>query len=231
MNTSANNASQPVIRLIIVDDHIVVRAGLRMLINHHPGFEVVGEAGNAAEALEVGQQPCDVILLDLDLRGEDGGALIGPLNKLQPQAKILILTGMRDLELARRVTVLGARGIVLKEHATEALLKAIKCVYHGELWMDRSFMANMISDLQSGTTKIAPEIARINSLTPREREVVELIGQGLKNKEIARRLFVSETTVRHHLTSIFSKLDVSDRLELVIYAYRNKLIEPPGGNP
>lgn len=216
------------IRLIIIDDHVVVRAGLRMLIENRPGFEVVGEAGLMPQALEVAKaQPCDVILLDLDLSGDDGSKLITPLLRLQPDAHVLILTGLRHPEIGRKVTALGARGIVLKEHASEALLKAIECVHRGELWMDRSLMASMISDFQRPPeAKVDPEAVKIQTLTPRERDVIALIGEGLKNKDIAKRLFLSETTVRHHLTSVFAKLEVSDRLELVIYAYRHGLIKP-----
>lgn len=147
--------------------------------------------------------------------------------ELQPDANILILTGMREPGIASRVTAMGARGIVMKEHATEALLKAIECVHQGQLWMDRSLMASVIADLRRGPeTKVDPEAAKIATLTARECDVVTLIGEGLKNKEIAKRLFLSETTVRHHLTSIFAKLEVDDRLELVIYAYRHNLIKP-----
>lgn len=223
------SASSPasLIRLIIIDDHVVVRAGLRMLIDNHPNFEVAGEAGTIEQAIDVAKNcQCDVILLDLDIGGNDGSELIPQLMQLQTNAQILILTGLRDPSIARKVTTMGARGIVLKEHATEALLKAIECVHRGELWMDRSLMASMITDLQRGTpTKADPEAIKIESLTARERDVISLIGEGLKNKEIAKRLFLSETTVRHHLTSIFAKLEVDDRLELVIYAYRHNLIK------
>lgn len=224
--TSTSPASP--IRLIIIDDHVVVRAGLRMLIENRPGFEVVGEASTLPQALQVAQQqPCDVVLLDLDMGGQDGSELIVPLMEMQPDAQVLILTGMRDPTIPHQVTALGARGIVMKEHASEALLKAIECVHRGELWMDRSLMASVIADLRClPETKVDPEAAKIGTLTPREREVIALIGEGLKNKDIAKRLFLSETTVRHHLTSVFAKLDVSDRLELVIYAYRHGLIQP-----
>ncbi len=213
------------IRLFVIDDHMIVRAGLVMLMANHPRFEVVGEAGNKSEALEA-QIACDVILLDLDIGGESGLELIPPLQSLHPQAKILILTGMRDPEIPRQAMALGAMGIVLKDHASEVLLKAIECVNRGEIWMDRSMTATVISELRrGGNEKSDPEAAKIALLTAREREVIALIGEGLKNKDIAKRLFLSETTVRHHLTSIFGKLEVADRLELVIYAYRHLLIE------
>ena len=223
-----SSISESPIQLFLVDDHVIVRAGLSMLIASYPRFQIVAEAGSRAEALD-SKTPCDVILLDLDIRGESGLELIGPLGQQHPNARILILTGMRDPEIPRQAITLGAMGIVLKEHASEVLLKAMECVHRGELWMDRSMMADVISGLRDGgLEKADPETAKIASLTDREREVVALIGEGLKNKDIAARLFLSETTVRHHLTSIFGKLEVSDRLELVIYAYRHALIEPIG---
>jgi DNA-binding NarL/FixJ family response regulator len=214
---------QQPIRLFIIDDHVIVRVGLSMLLEGDPRTEVVAQASNAREALD-SAAPCDVILLDLDLGADNGLDLIAPLLAKHAGARILVLTGMRDSQIQRKAIELGAMGIVLKEHACEALIKAVECVHRGELWMDRAMTAHVISGLRSGE-KADPEAAKIETLTERERKVVTLIGEGLKNKEIAARLFLSETTVRHHLTSIFSKLEVSDRLELVIYAYRHKLID------
>lgn len=218
-------SSESPIRLFLIDDHAIVRAGLSMLMKSQPRFQIVGEAGSKNEALEA-RAECDVILLDLDIRGDSGLDLIAPLQDKHPSAKVLILTGMRDAEIPRKAVALGATGIVLKEHASELLLKAVECVHRGELWIDRSMMADVISGMRDGgIEKTDPQRVKIASLTERECEVVALIGEGLKNKDIAARLFLSETTVRHHLTSIFSKLEVSDRLELVIYAYRHKLID------
>jgi DNA-binding NarL/FixJ family response regulator len=119
-------------------------------------------------------------------------------------------------------------GIVLKQQAADLLLKAIKKVHAGEVWIDRSMMSSVLSDVRSERHDEAdPEAGKIASLTPREREVIALVSEGLKNKLIGERLFISETTVTHHLSSIFSKLEVSDRLELIIYAFRHGLAKIP----
>jgi DNA-binding NarL/FixJ family response regulator len=117
-------------------------------------------------------------------------------------------------------------GIVLKEHAADQLLKAIEKVNKGEVWIERSMMGSMIQEL-SRPPLVDPELVKIESLTEREREVIALVGEGLKNKQVGERLFISETTVTHHLSSVFSKLDVSDRLELIIYAFRHGLAKMP----
>ena len=220
------HAPQSAIRLLVIDDHMVVRAGLSMLTNHSQAFVVVGEASNKVEALAL-KVVCDMIVLDLDLDGESGLELIPDLFKRHPESKILILTGSRDRELARLAIAAGAMGIVLKVHAFEVLLKAIERVHLGELWIDHMLTTSVISGLRkTNTPEIDPQTLKIVLLTSREREVIALIGEGLKNKAIADRLFLSETTVRHNLTSIFSRLGVTDRLELVIYAYRHGLVKP-----
>jgi two-component system, NarL family, nitrate/nitrite response regulator NarL len=225
----AASLSQP-IRVVIVDDHGVVRAGLRMLIESRPGTTVVGEASNGHEALAVvaRTQP-DIIVLDLDLGGENGVDCLPRLRLAASTARVLILTGVRDPDLHRQAVRLGAMGLVLKEKAAAVLLQAIEKVHAGEVWLEPTMIANVLGEM-TGTRASQltdPEAAKIAVLTEREREVVALIGQGLRNKQIAERLGISETTVRHHLTSIFAKLDVADRLELVIYAYRHSLAGPP----
>lgn len=218
------------VRIVLVDDHTVVRAGLRMLIESRPGLQVVGEAATTGEALSVAReaQP-DIILLDLDLGGDNGLDILPELFTTARQARVLMLTGVRDPEEHHRAVRLGAMGVVLKEKAADDLLKAIEKVHAGEVWLDGALMARVLG--RSGpvgeVAPVNPETARIGSLTEREREVIALICEGLQNKLIGERLFISETTVRHHLTSIFDKLGVSNRLELVIYAYRHGLAKLP----
>ena len=218
------------IRVMIIDDHAVLRSGLRLLIEEHPGLKVVGEAANRTDALMIAtrEQP-DIILLDLDIKGDNGLDFLPLLHNAVREARVIILTGVSDPEVHQRAIRLGARGLVHKEHAVEVVVKAIEKVYVGEVWFDRSMMGTVIAEMTRATaSKTAdPEADKIATLTEREREVIALIGEGLKNKSIADRLFISETTVRHHLTSIFNKLEVSDRLELVIYAYRQGLANPP----
>src|SRR6476646_3081818 len=218
---------QEPIRILIVDDHAIVRAGLRMLIDQNPAMKVVGVAGNRVEALELAtsQQP-NLILLDILLGEEDGLAFLPELREAVANVRVLVLTGLRSTESQRRAIVAGAMGVVLKEHAAEVLIKAIHKVHEGEVWLDRTMMGSVLEEMTQ-TPETDPEQAKIASLTDREREVIGLIAEGLKNKQIGQRLFISETTVTHHLTSIFSKLEVSDRLELVIYAFANKLARVP----
>jgi len=219
------------IRVLLVDDHAVVRAGLRMIIQSRADMTIVGEAGNrdAALALARSEHP-DIILLDLDLGGDSGVALIADLIAAATEARIIILTGLRDPEAHRKAVLLGAMGIVRKEKAAEVLISAIERVHAGEAWLDPSLMAEVLSDMTRSkkARKPDPEADKIAKLTNRERQVIALVGEGIKSKEIAGRLFISETTVRHHLTSIFNKLDVGDRVELLIYAYRHGLASPPG---
>lgn len=218
------------IRVVIVDDHTMIRTGLRMLIENEAGMSVVGEASNRVEAVDVvKREKPDIIILDVDLAGESSlDAMPDLLAGTSGKAHVLMLTGVRDVEVHARAAQLGARGLVLKEKASEVLIKAIQRVHEGEIWFDRAMMSNLLMEMtRRKTEKEDPEAAKIMTLTDREREIITLIGEGLKNKQIAERLFISETTVRHHLTSIYGKLEITDRLELFIYAYRHGLISPP----
>lgn len=215
------------IRIMIVDDHVVIRSGLRMLIEHDQRMQVVAMAGNKTEALEraASERP-DVIILDLLLGDEDGLSFLPELCQESPNSRVLVLTGVQNPDAHRRAIRRGAMGIVLKEHAADQLLKAIKKVNDGEVWIERSMMGSMIQEFNKPAL-VDPEVTKIESLTDREREVIALIGEGLKNKQVGERLFISETTVTHHLSSVFSKLEVSDRLELIIYAFRHGLAKMP----
>lgn len=218
------------VSILIVDDHAVIRAGLKLLIETDERFGVCGEAGNCEDAISAAEanQP-NLILLDLDLDGENALECMPALLRAAPGARVLVLTGLGDARVHSGALKAGAMGLVLKEKAAEVLLKAIDKVNQGEVWFDRTTMGSVLSEMSrnGGRAGEDPEGMKIASLTDREREVVTLIGEGLRNKQIAERLFISETTVRHHLTSVFDKLNVADRLELVIYAYRHNLAKPP----
>jgi two-component system, NarL family, nitrate/nitrite response regulator NarL len=218
----------PEIRVLIIDDHQLVRTGLRMLIESQPEMKVVGKAGNRAEALALAaSQKPNLVLLDIDLGTESGLDFLPDLRKTVPEARVLVLTGVTDLEIHRRAARLGASGLVLKEQAAEVLLKAMRKVSEGEVWLDRSMMSSLLNEMTQTDKKLDPDQEKISALTARELEVIGLIAEGLKNKQIAERLFISETTVTHHLSSTFSKLGVSDRLELVIYAFAHSLAQIP----
>jgi DNA-binding NarL/FixJ family response regulator len=216
-----------------VDDHAVVRAGFRMLIEDQQHMTVVGEAGNRSDALRIaaGESP-DVVLLDLDLGAENALDFLPELVRAAPNAQVLVLTCMRDIKMHQRAVQLGAIGLVLKDKTSDVLIKAIERVHAGEAWLDRSIMAQALarSSKAGGTDGNDANAARISSLTAREREVITLVATGLTTSQIADRLFISEKTVRNHLVSIYSKLGISYRLELAIYAYQNGLCAPPTGS-
>jgi len=218
------------IRILMIDDHAVLRAGLRMIIESHMGMVVVGEAENRRETLaSIANEAPDIILLDLDLGDENGLDLLPELIAAVPDARIILLTGLRDPEVQRRAILLGAMGLVSKQKAADTVIRAIEKVYAGEVWLDRAMIASILNDRVNSS--VAPnqsaETLRIAKLTEREREDIRLIGEGIKNRQIAERMYISEATVRHHLTSIFAKLGVADRFELVIYAFQHGLAKLP----
>ena len=200
-----------------------------MLIENHPGTKVVAMARTRVEALEIiAREPLDLIILDLELGGHSALSFIPHLREASNTARILVLTGSRDSETHQKAAQLGALGVVLKEDAADLLLKAIEKVYQGEAWLDRVTLGNLLQQMSiQNKDALDPRAKKISSLTDREREVIALIAEGLKNRQIAERLFISPTTVTHHLSSIYSKLGVTDRLELVIYAFANKLAKVP----
>ena len=222
-----SNASTNRIRVLLIDDHVVMRMGLRLVIESQPGLMVVGEASKCADALAIAarEQP-EIILLDLDLGAENGLALLPDLLDIAGEARVIVLTGTRDPRAYHQAVHLGALGLVLKEQAVETLVQAIERVHAGEVWLEPGLVARVLAEpagMHSRATD--PEMGRIAALTDREHEVIALICEGLKNRQIAERLSISEATVSHHLTSIFNKLGTATRLELVTYAYRYGLTQ------
>jgi two-component system, NarL family, nitrate/nitrite response regulator NarL len=213
------------IRILLLDDHVVMRAGLRMLIASQPGLRVVAEAATGAEGLEVmRREEIDIVLLDLDL-GTERGLDILPELRAAGHAQVIVLTGTRDSAEHLQAVRLGALGLVLKDHVIGDLVTAIRTVHAGEAWIAPRLLASLLGD----NTRLPADdrdTTSIITLTTRERMVVALLCEGLKNRQIAERLSISETTVVHHLTSIFAKLGVANRLELVTYAYRHGLAKP-----
>ena len=222
------NCPSEQLRILLIEDQLVVRAGLRLLIESQPGMQVVALAANREEALKCAAcESPDLILLDLKLGEESGLAFLPELRAATPKARVLVLTSSKDVDVHRQAVRLGAAGIVLKDQEPELLIKAIRKVHAGEVWLDRTTTGNLFHEMTQNSGDLDSEQSKIQSLTDREFQVIKLIAEGLKNKEIAKRLFISETTVTHHLSSIFSKLEVSDRLELVIYAFAQKLATMP----
>jgi two-component system nitrate/nitrite response regulator NarL len=229
--TVNKDGSRPTIGILLVDDHAVVRAALRMLIEKQPGMVVVGEAGSTKDAIAIaGREQPEIIVLDLCLGEERGLDLIPELIAVSEESKIIVLTGVQDPEEHHAAMRQGAMGVVNKEMPADMLLKAIERVNAGELWLNRHMTARLVTGMRRDLDAPKHGAEAPTQLTNREHEIISLVAEGLKNKQIADRLCISEATVRHHLTSILKKLDVSDRLELLIYAYQNNLVSIKRGN-
>lgn len=216
-------AASNVISILLVDDHALVRESLRLLIDASPDMRVVGEAGSCAEALREAEatQP-HVVVLDLLLEEEQAVDILPPLLALAAQPKVLVLTSLRDTEAHRTAIRLGASGIVHKETHGDVFLKAIRCVHGGELWLDRCLTASVVEELRRGDTPLEKSpVDPAAALSSREYQIARLVAQGHSAQQIASQLFISEKTVRNHLSAIYEKLQVSGRLDLALYATRN----------
>jgi two-component system nitrate/nitrite response regulator NarL len=218
------------IRIEIIDNQVLVRAGLRLLIEGQTEMEVIGEAGNIDEGLDLAARlKPEIILLEINLSADPCFEVIPKLIGTSDQARVILVTSAYSSQVFLQAVQSGVMGVVTKTQKPEVLIKAIEKVHAGEVWIERSLMANLLTRLSHNHRSNGnnPEAERINKLSDRERQIIQLIGHGLKNKQIAAQLCISETTVRHHLTSVFSKLEVSDRLELLVYAHRSGLAKIP----
>lgn len=215
------------IKLLIIGDFLIFRSGLGMLLEAEKNFKVIGEAGNIKEAaaLLVNNQP-DIFLID---SAEIDKPNYERFNLESEGIPVLVLTNATDFETRRKYLLLGANGIVSKEHHSDVLFKAIRRVVCGDFWFDRQLIGQTIKDLIEEKKSLPPRSPADDfpPLTEREKEVLSYICKGMKNKVIADNLFITETTVRHHLTSVFEKLAVKSRLELVVYAFNKQLVEIP----
>jgi two-component system, NarL family, nitrate/nitrite response regulator NarL len=228
VSPSVPGAPQPSIRVLLVDDHPTVLWGLEKLIDSaKPTMEVVGTATNRADALAAAaQHQPDVVLVDIDLGGDCGLDLLQELSR-QCHAKPIVFTGMRDSELGERAVLHGARGLVHKMDPADVILKAIEFVHRGELWLDRAATAKVFEALRTGgeqqQTDATP--SGIAALTQKEREVVVAVieHKGAPSKVIAAALHISPYTLRNHLSTIYSKLDVRNRMDLLMYAHEHGL--------
>jgi DNA-binding NarL/FixJ family response regulator len=277
MRVGTGGTVSQIIRILLVENQTIVRAGLKLILESQSGLNVVAEASNSSEAIAAAEQAQpDVVLLDLDPDGEIGHDCLKEILRAVPQTRVLVLTAVEDIEMHYEAIYNGAMGLVRKFEPADVLLTAIRKIYADEVWLDGVLMARLLRDLRrvrdiqqpieiisngsNGTSHAKPErypterllagqllpegflegrprsisykttpeeAVKIAQLTDREREVVALVGEGLRNQQIADRLFISVITVRHHLSSVFSKLEVKDRFELAIYAYRHGLARLP----
>ena len=212
--------SQTAIRILLVDDHQIFLTGLRLLIEKEPDMIVVGTASNRAEALALMQEHPDIVLLDLDLGNESGIDFLPQLIEPEEPPRVIIVTGVPDPELHLRAVRLGALGVVLKLDPPGFLVKAIRKVHAGAT-------GNFIGKGQPLFTIYSPDLVS----TEHEYLLAKKNSEGMRNRQIGERLFISEKTVRHYLTSVFDKLGVADRLALMIYAFQHGLAKIPTADP
>lgn len=221
-----NDESHPV-RILIADDHAIFRAGLRKLLESEPGFEVVGEAADGAAAARlVRQLNPDILLLDLAMPRGSGLEVLHELAQRDSPVFAVLLTAAIDKKQILEALQLGARGVVLKEAATELLFRCIRTVMGGQYWVGRDSVSSLVRALR-GLMPTPGEGARRKKfgLTPRELEVVAAVVAGYTNRDMAEKFSISEQTVKHHLSNAFDKLGVSTRLELALFAVNHHLVE------
>jgi len=218
------------IRVVIADDHPVVRVGLRNMLQADTLVQVVGEARDGAEALNIVRTTTpDILLLDLAMPKMPGMEALRELTTETTNTRTIVLTGMVDKRQILEALQLGARGVVLKDAAVEHLAACIRAVMQGQYWLDGRPVQNLVQVLRDLTAQTAPPPRKTFGLTVRELEVVTLITEGCTNKDIAKTFGISEETVKRHLTNIFNKLGVGNRLELALFALNHNLLpsEPP----
>ena len=206
----------PVIRVLVVDDHRVVRSGLELLLGSADGIEVVGTADNGAEAVaQVGPTAPDVVLMDLSMPEMDGVEATRRITADHPDVRVLVLTSLGEQSKVRAAVEAGASGYLLKDSEPDALVNAVRAAGAGEVPLDPR-VAGALLPGRAGTP--------VDRLSAREREVLTLVGKGMANKQIARQLGIAEKTVKAHLTQVFRAIDVADRTQAALWAERNGLL-------
>jgi two-component system, NarL family, nitrate/nitrite response regulator NarL len=219
-------APRPVIRLVVADDHPVVRFGVKNMLMADPGFEVVAEAEDGDVAItQVLEHEPDILLLDVQMPRLPGLEAMRAIMSRSPRVKIILLTSTISTQQIIEALQIGARGIVLKDSVAGDLGESIRAVASGDYWIGGERVVNLVMALHGLMQKAAAQPERKTfGLTPRELEVVGCIVEGCSNKDVARQFNISEETVKRHLSNIFDKTGVSTRLELALFAISHKLV-------
>ena len=227
---TAPSKRDPLVRIVIADDHAIFRDALQALLEAEKDFRVIGSVGDGRAAVSlVRELRPDVLLLDVAMPHVDGLEALRQISEAGSPTRVILLSGA--IEKADIVTAiqLGARGLVLKESGAAVLLKGIRGVMSGQYWIGREAVSNLLEVLRSLISHGGNAPRNEFGLTAREIEIVGAVVAAYGNKEIAQRFQISEKTVKHHLTNIFDKLGVSNRLELALLAVHHRLVSPKDG--
>lgn len=212
------------ISVMIADDHVLMREGLKQLLELENDIDVIVQAGDGKEAVDraVEYNP-DVILLDINMPNMNGIDVLRRLKDLGVKSNIIMLTIHEDKEYLFETMKIGADGYVLKDSDADSLIKAIRNVNDGKTYIQPSIASMLVEGIGQGDTEGNKGLEKIRLLTKREYEVLTLIAEGLNNKDIADRLYISEKTVKNHVSSIFKKIEVNDRIQAAIFAFKNNI--------
>jgi len=209
-------------KIIIVDDHEVVRLGLRSLLDQYPQYQVVAEAGNASEAIKkVTETNPNIVLMDIRLPGKSGIDACEEIKKINPDIQVIMLTSYAEDEMLFSAIKAGAAGYILKQINSDGLVQSLEAVSRGEASLDPAVTQRVFQEVRRAVKQ--EEAASFSSLSKQEKMVLKLVSEGRTNKEIAHELFLGEGTVRNYVSSILSKLDVSNRAEAAAYAVEHNL--------
>lgn len=215
------------IRIALVDDQAIVRAGLALILSPADGFEVIAECSDGRQAVEQlpALQPA-VVLMDIRMPVLDGITATAQLRRTTPEIAVLVLTTFGEDEVLWGALEAGAAGFVLKDSSAEELISAVRATAGGAAWFDPAVAPRILEDYRRQVAPAGRQAALLKQLTTREREVLRLIARGTTNHEIAETLFIAEATVKAHIGSIFSKLGVRDRAAAIVFAYDHGVVTP-----
>lgn len=217
------------VRVLVVDDQELIRTGLRGILRERYGFTVVGELDSGVDVTQaVDRLEPDVVVMDVRMPGVDGITATHALARLDGAPPVLVLTTFDEDEILAGALRAGAAGFLLKGAPAEDLQRAVRTLADGGAWLDPSITGRVLTAYREGRPPIRPG-AQVDLLTPRERDVLSLVGTGLSNSEIAADLFLGEGTVKTHISHIFMKLDLRDRAAAVVFAFDHGLVRP--GDP
>lgn len=214
-------------RIVLVDDHVLVRSGMKALLDAEPDLEVTGEAGDGAEGVDVAlQRHPDVVLMDLAMPGLDGIEATKRILAAGSRARILVVTSHDDDQLVLRALRAGATGFFLKDAAPDRLAEAVRTVAAGDTLLAPPIARRLVERQLGATGTRSALLARFDRLTERERDIVRRLARGLSNAALAKELALSEATIKTHVTRLLNKLDVSSRVQAVVLAYESGFVSP-----